>query len=121
MYLLKWIVVCGLYALLAACGGDEPSTPKPSGIVSVPGLEGVYKIERDEYSAPWKRTVEVTLYKELTEAELAAMAESIKAAAKTPTERTFIGYWYMGFTDAGYWATTHYNPEMEITFPSRCC
>jgi hypothetical protein len=89
--------------------------------VNVPGFEGLYKIEKDEYSAPWKRTVEVTLYKELTEEELTLMARSIKAAAKTPTERTFIGYWYVGYPDVGYWATTHYNPEMEIAFPSRCC
>ena len=71
-------------------------------------------VESDEYTGSFKRTVEVKLADKLTHEQLKAVAEKIKAGEKRKTERTFIGYRLEQQQSPGYWATTHYNPDLEV-------
>jgi hypothetical protein len=73
-----------------------------------------FTVISDEYMAPFKRTVEVRLPARISNAELSAIAEVIKARATGATDRTFIGYRIAGELDPAYWATTHYNPVLEV-------
>lgn len=73
-----------------------------------------YSVASDEYHAAIKRSVEVILDSQITEAELTSIAEEIKAQATHATERTFIGYRLGSQTEGVYWATTHYNPELDV-------
>jgi len=115
MRMLKWVLASFLCFLLSGCGDVEPrDEPIQAKKHDVPELMGTFKIEKDEYLLPYKRTVEVTLFKELSEQQLAGLAKSIKGIAKRDTERTFIGYRLVGSADNSYWATTHYNPDLVI-------
>jgi hypothetical protein len=78
-----------------------------------------FTIVSDEYLLHHKRTVEVNLNEEISEEHLTALAKSIKTAAKQSTDRTFIGYRVSGSTEVGYWATTHYNPNLEVRILQR--
>lgn len=73
-----------------------------------------YKIIRDESKRDIKRTVEVLLPERVDESTLKALAEKIYIDG---FERTFIGYRIKGEDQDGvYWATTHYDPDLKITF-----
>lgn len=114
MHMLKWVFASFLCLLLVACGDVDPREPKPAKKLHVPALMGLFKIDKDEYSLPYKRTVEVTLFEELSEEQLTGLAKSIKSVAQRETERTFIGYRLIGVSDGPYWATTHYNPDLVV-------
>ncbi len=70
-----------------------------------------YKIIRDESKRDIKRTVEVLLPERVDESTLKVLAEKIY---KNGFERTFIGYRIKGGENDAYWATTNYNPNLEI-------
>ena len=78
-------------------------------------LPQIFIITKDEYLGSSKRTVEITLDREATEGELAAIANHMYADRKKDTDRTFIGYRLAGENNQGsYWATTHFNPDLKI-------
>lgn len=73
-----------------------------------------YTIIKDEESAlRIKRVVEVLLPERVDEFTLKALAEKIY---KDGFERTFIGYRIKGEEHGTYWATTNYDPNLEILF-----
>ena len=62
-----------------------------------------------------KRSLDVRLNKEVSEETLRAIALKLKSNESQEYERTFIGYYLPGMTiDAGYWATTHFNPTLDV-------
>jgi len=73
-----------------------------------------YKIVEDNRTGNIKRSVEVVLEKKLEEDDLRKIAEKIKGSDGRDYERTFIGYHIKQKDDSGYWATTHYNPDLEV-------
>lgn len=77
-------------------------------------VSNAYRVESDEYMGSFKRTVEVRLAYKLSLEQLKAVAEKIKAAETRKTERTFIGYTLEEQQSQGYWATTHYNPDLNV-------
>lgn len=74
-----------------------------------------YNILEDTVKSNIKRTVEVELPERLDEVELKRLAEHIKGLSNKDVERTFIGY-RIADNDPkqAYWATTHYNPNLEV-------
>lgn len=72
-----------------------------------------YKIVSDESKRDIKRTVEVLLPERVDESALKALAEKIY---KDGFERTFIGYRIKGEEHGAYWATSNYDPNLEILF-----
>lgn len=74
-----------------------------------------YNILEDTVKSNIKRTVEVELPERLDEVELKRLAEHIKGLSNKEVERTFIGYRIAGNDPKqAYWATTHYNPNLEV-------
>ncbi len=74
-----------------------------------------YKIMEDTVESDIKRTVKVELVSRIDEAQLKLLAEQIHALKDTDVQRTFISYRIAGeHSNQAYWATTHYNPELEI-------
>ncbi|MDP8201990.1 MAG: hypothetical protein P9M11_07600 [Candidatus Tenebribacter burtonii] len=62
-----------------------------------------------------KRSVDIRINRRVSEDELREIALMIKAKDKSPYERTFICYYLPNLiVDEGAWATTHFNPELEI-------
>ncbi|MDD2829639.1 MAG: hypothetical protein PHW18_08715 [Sulfuricurvum sp.] len=72
-----------------------------------------YKIIEDESKRDIKRTVEVLLPERVDESTLKVLAEKIY---KDGFERTFIGYRIKGEEHGAYWATSNYDPDLEISF-----
>lgn len=112
--------LAGLVAL--ALGGTfllqpQPASTSSGGTASTPAdtaWQQAYTIISDEYKANIKRTVEVSLQHRVSENDLAKIAAKIKASAQHATQRTFIGYRLAEGGSQSYWATTHYNPDLEI-------
>lgn len=73
-----------------------------------------YTVVSDEYMASIKRTVEISLPARISSSDLKAIAEAIKATSTRATDRTFIGYRIAGEPMSRYWATTHYNPGLNV-------
>jgi hypothetical protein len=62
-----------------------------------------------------KRSVEIRLNKRVSEDTLAAIAKAVKASDESDYERTFIGYYLPAMkVNEGYWATTHYDPDLNV-------
>lgn len=100
---LKTLVAITTFStLLGACSDNTPDLP-------------VYKITEDTVKGNIKRTVEVELSSRTNEDILRGLAEKIYTRSNVDVQRTFIGYRITGgHKNQGYWATTHYNPNLEI-------
>ncbi|WP_430471805.1 hypothetical protein [Thalassospira lucentensis] len=82
-------------ALIAGCGSSDDD----------------YKIIKDEKMGSIKRTVEIELIERVDEKRLREIATNVYEKG---FERTFIGYRVKGENRPTYWATTHYNPNLEV-------
>lgn len=62
-----------------------------------------------------KRSVDVRLNKKVSERTLRAIAFKLKSQDSCHYDRTFITYYLPGMAvGAGAWATTHFNPDLEL-------
>jgi len=62
-----------------------------------------------------KRSLDIRINKKVSEDVLRAIAMKLKSGSHKTYDRTFIGYYLPGMkVDEGYWATTHFNPNLEI-------
>lgn len=102
-----------IWAVLLFAGAFNDESPVATSPVT-PSTVAEHSIVKDEYRGSITRKVEVTLKKPLTEEQLRDIAYSIKAKAKHETERTFVGYRLKGKEAGTYWATTHYDPDLEV-------
>lgn len=98
--ILLLVAITGFFAL-SACSENTPELP-------------AYKITEDTAKGNVKRTVEVELPQRVDEKALKALAEQIHDLSNEDFQRTFIGYRIAGDNNQSYWATTHYNPDLEV-------
>lgn len=75
-----------------------------------------YEIISDDKRGNITRKVQVELSKRLTKQQLELIANQIKDADKENYERTFIMYRIEGEKSVAAWATTHFDPNLEIKF-----
>lgn len=111
--MLAFSVIAVIFADYAPKAPVEPKVA----MLGQPLLEATvpeYTLVSDEYMDSIKRTVEISLPARISPAGLKALAADIKAKSTRTTDRTFIGYRIAGEPKASYWATTHYNPELEV-------
>jgi len=74
-----------------------------------------YTIISDETKRNIKRSVSILLDEKVTKAKLSQIALSVKKRDSKSYLRIFIGYYLRGNDRSqGYWATTHFNPELEV-------
>lgn len=74
-----------------------------------------YTIIKNESMPPFKHTIEIVLDEQATTAQLEFIAHSIRNAEKHTYDRTFIGYYLKtDLLPKMYWATSHFNPELEV-------
>lgn len=119
------LVVC-----LAAvgCGGrqDTTSSSTPTNTSSqpvatdtapgpqIPG-DVFYSIIDSDVVPGVKRSVDVRLNKAVSDEVLRAIAEAVRAEDSREYERTLITYYLPNMTvGAGAWATSHFNPTLEV-------
>lgn len=62
-----------------------------------------------------KRSLDIRLNNKVSEKVLRSIAMKLRNADSNSYERTFIGYYLPGMeVNAGSWATTHFNPDLEV-------
>jgi hypothetical protein len=85
-----------------------------SSVQIVQPMSYLYSITKDESMGNIKRSVDLSIEKPLTEKQLVAIAKEIKNSDTNEYERTFIGYVLADQTSSIYWATTHFNPLLQV-------
>ncbi len=74
-----------------------------------------YRILQEETIPNVKRSVDVRLNRRVSADILRAIAHEIRAKDNSRYQRTFILHYLPNMkVDAGAWASTHFNPELEI-------
>jgi hypothetical protein len=116
------ILIC-----IAGCSDTttpQPSNPAPSPTSTAAGgatngnpipKDVTYTIIDKNIVPGIKRSLDIRLNNKVSEKVLHSIAMKLKNADSNTYERTFIGYYLPGMeVNAGYWATTHFNPELEV-------
>ena len=99
-YIQLLLIAVLLSTTASSC--SEPTTPSAA-----------YTISSDAQRNEKKRQVVVLLDKRVPREELHLIAKEIKAKSSRPARRTFISYIIKNNPNA-YWATTHFNPNLEV-------
>ncbi|GEM_PF-5924921 len=115
---MKHLFYIGLISLLIGCNDvstpEDPQKEKISQINDVSEQEVKYKILSDEKQGIEKRTVNVLLDERITEQQLEKLAYKIQKMNSETFKRTFIMYEVKGVNMNMAWATTHFNPNLEV-------
>jgi len=91
----------------------SPPQEKPS-VDPIPE-DVVYTIIDQNVVPNIKRSLDIRLNKKVSEAVLKSIAMELRNSNSNSFERTFIGYYLPDMeVHAGYWATSHFNPSLEI-------
>ncbi|QDV68009.1 hypothetical protein Poly24_17150 [Rosistilla carotiformis] len=124
-------------AFLAGCGGttprpnadatptaESPTAPKPSQTAAPRSRQSdaqqiladvTYTIIDTNVVPGIKRSLDIRLNRKVSEDVLQAIAIDLKNFDSKTYDRTFIGYYLPEMqVNAGYWATTHFNPDLEV-------
>jgi len=92
-----------------------PYMKSPSDHSTQTEAEVAYSIINSDTYLDWKRSLDVRLNKKVSEDTLREIAFKLKAQDPRSYERTFICYYLPGMKiGAGAWATTHFNPNLEV-------
>ena len=77
--------------------------------------ESIYSIVGSDTYGTHKRSLDVRLRQPVPENTLRTIALELKSQASQNYDRTFICYYLPGMVvDTGAWATTHFNPNLEV-------
>lgn len=74
-----------------------------------------FAIHSDESKRDIKRTVDVVVSRKLTKTELEMFAHAIKMQSTQDYKKIFIGYYLPDTIDNGYFATSNFTPDLDIS------
>ncbi|MCH7686317.1 MAG: hypothetical protein IH899_06510 [Planctomycetes bacterium] len=94
---------------------DSSTTPTAQSSKAIIPKDVTYRII-DQNTVPGiKRSLDIELNKKVPKSVLTAIAHKLKSSDSASYERTFIGYYLPDMKrNAGYWATTHFNPDLDV-------
>jgi len=78
-------------------------------------LPNAYSITKDDFREGRPRKVEVLIPKRLNDADLAKLAEAIRADTKFKADKTFIGFRIEGQSDRAFWASARFDPDYKAS------
>ncbi|MCG9005130.1 hypothetical protein LH426_11690 [Laribacter hongkongensis] len=93
---------------------SDQSTQPVNETAEHPVRIAAYTITADERKRNTKRSVEVLLDERISKDALTIVANKIKADEPETFERTFIGYRIKGVSDSSFWATSHFDPDLDV-------
>jgi hypothetical protein len=74
-----------------------------------------YKVLEDETHLDIKRSVDILLETDVSAEAVRLIALEVKSSNPNEFKRTFIAYYLPGMiVDSGAWATTHFNPDLQV-------
>ena len=105
--LIVILIVFSLVIQVVVADNSESNNKTPEDVT--------YNIIKENKIPNIKRSVDIRINRRASEDELREIALTIKARVKSQYERTFICYYLPEMiVDKGAWATTHFNPELEV-------
>lgn len=94
---------------------SPPVQQQPKRQKSTIPADGSYSIIDSSTLPGIKRSLVVRLKKKVTKSTLHTLAITLKSQDARDYDRTFITYYLPGMeVGAGAWATTHFNPDLEV-------
>ena len=88
---------------------------QPGGQAPVVPAEATYSVIQTNIVTGIRKSIDVRLDEEVSEASLRAIALELKSGDSRHYERTFIVYYLPGMpVGAGGWANTHFDPALEV-------
>lgn len=97
-----------------SCEENQVVKPKGTSIQSVPA-NFTYSVINSDIVPGIKRSLDIRLNKKISKSDLRDLAFELKRQDSQRYDRTFICYYLPGMTvDHGAWATTHFNPNLEV-------
>lgn len=100
-------VIVGLLGLVACEAGSAAPSIIPDDVS--------YTVIDTDIIPGIKRSLDVRLNQKVSQDVLRAIALELKSNDSRQYDRTFIAYYLPGMTvDAGAWATTHFNPTLDV-------
>lgn len=132
--LLRILVAVATLGIIVACS-DSGQTQRPSELdetlvasESAPESESIaengpsesatlpeHEIIHLSKALPHKISMNVRLKEKVTEDQLKALALHLKGQVPERADRTFILYWLPGMAvGSGAWASTHFDPQLEV-------
>lgn len=115
---MKYLFYVGFISFLVGCNDVSTSVDhqkeNSSQANDVSEQEVKYRILSDEKQGTEKRTVKVLLDGRITEQQLEKLAYKIQKMNSETFKRTFIMYEVKGVDMDMAWATTHFNPNLEV-------
>lgn len=108
--------------LVAGCGNSESfgqkaesnQQPEKSQTTTIPE-DVTYEIINEDIVPGTKRSLNIRLDRRVSEKVLQSLSTKLKNSDSSDYERTFILYYLPDMkVDAGAWAKTHYNPDLEV-------
>jgi len=98
----------------------QPSPPiavPQSRITSRPVTRPNFSVIKEDVFHNFKRSLDIRIDKRVSEEELRTIALELKASDSKSYDRTFICFYLPGMeVGAGAWATSHFDPDLKITF-----
>ena len=92
-----------------------PVNTQPGGQAPVVPAEATYSVIQTNIVTGIRKSIDVRLDEEVSEASLRAIALELKSGDSRHYERTFIVYYLPGMpVGGGGWATTHFDPGLEV-------
>lgn len=105
----------------------EPSAARPSTADTQRASESTelptdldYEIVSESSFGTDRRSLDVRLSRRVDQQTLRSLARELRAGSGTDFDRTFIVYYLPGMeVDAGGWATSHFDPDLEVEILGR--
>lgn len=113
---MKHLIYIGLFILFAGCGDGSSPVEQSETAQNITIDSTAYTIRSDEKKSNIVRKVHVELPKRLSEKQLEVVANEIKSSDQNNYERTLIMYRIKDEKSVAAWATTHFDPDLEINF-----
>ena len=115
---MRSLFLIGIFTLLVGC--SDGSAPAESNVTNqeqsneINEKEVNYKILSDEKYGTEKRTVKILLDERITKKQLEKLAYKIQKMNSETFKRTFIMYEVKDLEMDSAWATTHFDPNLQV-------
>ena len=106
------LYVVAIFVWFALSGAAQAESDQS--LVAIPS-DVTYSIISENEFHQFKHSIDVRLNKKVSEQVLRSIAAKLKELERKNYERTFIAYYLPDMkVGSGAWATTHYDPDLEV-------
>ncbi len=117
----KLLFIVTIIFIFSSCKGntekhtDKKATQPLTKNIVTQNVDSIYTIEKRDVFGDIKLSLDIRLKNKVSKEQLNQLALTLKERERKPYEQIFI-FWYLQEMEigAGAWATTHFNPNLEV-------